>query len=111
MVTFRDGPAAGVILDLRRAPQLLRVVQSPAGWDALDALDDSPQEDERITVYRLDVSTLGRYHLLIRGRGRRGSGWRMRADYWVLAQQPPDSDVRTTEAWREWAYSHAETPE
>lgn len=39
MITFRDGPAAGQVLQLRRVPVLLRVVCSSRGnWDALDQL-------------------------------------------------------------------------
>ena len=111
MLTFLDGPAAGVKLMLHRAPVFLRVVRSPGGdWDALDQLTDEPAPDETITVYRRrDDLDRSRIHLLC-GRGRNGSnatGWYWMASYSVLPDQPADADVRTTARWRKWAEAHA----
>jgi hypothetical protein len=111
MITFRDGPAKGQVLQLKRAPRLLRVVCSAGGeWDALDQLGDTPPADESITVYQLNPATVSRYHLLC-GRGKSGqnaSGWYFDAEYFVLADQPADSQVRDNAAWRAWAMQHAE---
>ena len=49
MTRFLDGPAAGVLLALRRAPLYLRVVyhaKREEPWDALDQLADVPGEHE-----------------------------------------------------------------
>lgn len=55
MTRFEDGPAAGVNLSLRRAPMFLRVVQNnqTGEWDALDQLDDTPEKNETIFVYKV----------------------------------------------------------
>lgn len=111
MITFRDGPARGQVLQLKRAPRLLRVVCSKSGeWDALDQLGDTPAAGESITVYQLDPSTVSRYHLLCgRGKGgRNASGWYLRAEYFVLSEQPADEQVRDNAAWQAWATQHAE---
>ena len=54
MTRFLDGPAAGNALMLRRAPLFLRVTIDAAGGkvDALDQLDDDPQDGETVHVYR-----------------------------------------------------------
>jgi hypothetical protein len=53
MIRFLDGPAAGVALKLRNAPEVLRVVRDLAGaWDALDAPGDEPRPDEEVFLYR-----------------------------------------------------------
>ena len=49
MVKFEHGPADGVKLMLRRAPKFLQVVYNPnreETWDALDQLDDMPNQRE-----------------------------------------------------------------
>jgi hypothetical protein len=105
MVTFLDGPAKCETLQLRRVPQLLRVVRSRQGeWDALDQLDDEPKATETIVVYRRrDDLQVSRYHILT-GRPRRaGSGFYWMASYSVLPDQPADDQVRETAAWRAWA--------
>ena len=102
MIRFLDGPAADLALALRRAPVLLRVVRTPrGGWDALDQLDDVPAPREAIFVYRR-VSAVTRYHLLVRGKGKRASGFYARADYRYVPEQPADADARDTAAWRAW---------
>jgi hypothetical protein len=109
MTTFSNGPAAGQVLNLRRAPLFLRLVQDLAGaWDALDQLHDTPRPDETIVVYRL-VSNDGPIHLNMRGRqGRRCGGTFQRATYAVVEEQPDDATLRTTASWRQWAQGQAE---
>lgn len=101
MIRFLDGPAAGLVLELKRAPPLLRVVRDPAGaFDALDQLDDAPRPDESVTVYRR-VGRPGSVHVDY-CRPRRGV-WYLTAAYEVCPDQPGDADARDTTRWREWA--------
>jgi hypothetical protein len=108
MISFVDGPAKGVVLELRRCPLFLRVVQTPSGgWDALDQLDDEPEESETIYVYRRnDEPPPSRIHLCRRGKGL--SGWFWIAQYSVLDEQPSDSEVRSTDSWRRWVTNRPE---
>jgi hypothetical protein len=54
MITFLDGPAAGIRLRLRTAPETLRVVHEPMSdtWDALDQPGDEPSASEVVYTYR-----------------------------------------------------------
>jgi hypothetical protein len=102
MIIFLDGPAAGVNLDLRRSPIMLRVVQDARGnWDALDQLDDEPKPGESIHVYKL-AKHRGTIHICARGRGKNLSGWYQMADYGFFAEQPGDQHTRTAGAWAAW---------
>jgi hypothetical protein len=103
MVTFRDGPAKGQTLMLRRAPVLLRAVVTPAGeWNALDLLEDTPAEDEAVTVY-VRATPATAVHLLVRGRGgRREGGWYQSAEYRIFEEQPAPVITRDNTMWREW---------
>lgn len=101
MTTFLDGPAAGVTLFLRRAPFLLRVVQSHTGeWDALDQLTDQPGPQETIAVYRL-ARAAGTIHLCARGKGAQSGTFAM-AEYRLHEVQPADATARSIRAWRTW---------
>lgn len=100
MTTFIDGPAAGVSLDLRRAPIMLRVVCDTAGsWDALDQEDDQPKGNELIFVYII-VGEPDR--AFVRCARPRAGGYREFARYRLLPTQPADEQVRTTIAWQKW---------
>jgi hypothetical protein len=109
---FEDGPAAGVMLALRRSPLYLRVVRDAEGkFDALDRLDDEPAAGEALFAYRL-VKSDGVVHLSMTDRrGRRCGGFYAMAGYAVVEDQPPDEVMRDTEKWREWATArHAQGP-
>jgi len=109
MNTFLDGPAAGVILQVRRTPILLRVVLGLSGkWDALDQPDDSPTPDEQVFVYILTEAPLN-YHLCIRGKNRAAAGWYQAGKYKLLVPQPPESSVRSNQKWSEWCDAHRES--
>ncbi len=100
MTTFTGGPAEGHILMLRRAPQYLRVVVAPGNKvDALDQLDDTPAAEERIHVYELQEFR-GSVHITRSPRSQ--SGNYVAATYRHLEPQPAESEVRETEAWRDW---------
>jgi hypothetical protein len=102
MIGFVDGPAASETLALRRAPILLRVVRSRQGkWDALDQPDDSPKAGEQIFVYRLAEKPT-RYHLCIRGKGKKEGGFYWSGKYALLPESLADEVLRDTAAWARW---------
>lgn len=102
MTIFLDGPAVLVNLSLARSPVFLRVVQNAAGeFDALDQLDDVAADDEQIVAYRLaGVPSVAFIDYTSKGR-RYGKQVRM-AKYRVVAEQPDDTTMRDTAAWRDW---------
>lgn len=102
MVSFLDGPAAGVVLELHRAPVFLRVVIGHEGVDALDQLDDEPRAGEDIAVYQR-VGNAGSVHLSGRDKnGRRFGRTLATAEYRLHAEQPADEIVRSQVKWRNW---------
>ena len=107
MTKFQDGPAAGVVLGLRRSPLYLRAVQNRFGenaaWDALDRLADRPEPDERIVAYRR-VKYDGHVHIC---RRPTGGGYFAMAEYVVCDQQPTADVLRNTNKWQEWAQAEA----
>lgn len=106
MMTFLDGPAAGVAngLCLRRAPRFLRVVVDNQGkWDALDQIHDLPRSNETVYVYRL-VSNDGTIHLNQRDKnGRPNGGMFVLATYRFVEEQPEAAIVRDNSLWQQWA--------
>lgn len=99
MITFSDGPAHGIILDLRRAPKFLRVVINAEG--EVDALD-------QLHAYEL-VGKPSRYHVC--RTPRRLSGWHIAAQYRHVPQQPSDATMRDTAEWQAWCLAQRETPQ
>lgn len=100
MIRLLDGPAAGQTLMLKRAPRFLRVVRGPSGkWDALDQLDDTPNDDETITVYARGAEKPGVVHL---NMGRLGGGFYVLAYYRHHPAQPAEWQMRETSAWQAW---------
>ena len=108
MTKFSDGPAAGVVLSLRRAPLFLRVVQDgiDGQFDALDQLDDEPKPGETFTVYRC-VENHGMVHLCGSRNGRRWGGWFAHATYCLHGTQPPIEVCVDVRKWQEWAKAEA----
>lgn len=105
MSTFHNGPAAGVTLQLSRAPIFLRVVRSSAGvWDALNQPDDTPAADEEIFVYQLDAKPLTAHVDGLDEHGRRFGRWLAIASYHLYATQPPDSILRDNTQWTAWCH-------
>lgn len=105
MIRFANGPAAGKILQLRRAPYFLRVVISPRGnVDALDQLEDEPRPRERIHVYRRHGEAHA-YHL--KSSCPSVTGFYVEAAYLYHGDQPADAVLRDTQKWRAWAIDQA----
>jgi len=102
MITFEDGPAAGVVLELRRAPPFLRVVidRKTGEVDALDQLDDRPRPGEEIHVYRR-AGRARRYH--VKACRRSESGYVLQARYRQHEEQPADHVGRDCKSWQNWA--------
>lgn len=104
MIKALDGPAAGTVLSLRRAPVFLRLVRDRAGtWDALDQLEDEPAGDEEIFAYRIVDGTWG--VAFVRPGGRYELG-----EYRYVGEQPSQFELRDTDAWRDWAIATADPP-
>jgi len=106
MTTFLDGHADGVVLQLSRSPVFLRVVMhfknNKPVWDALDQLEDEPEDFENIWVYRLQ-SKDGFAHIDSRdSRGRRVGRNVALATYRLNPEQPADQVLRDTKSWQEW---------
>ncbi len=108
MTSFEGGPAAGVVLELRRAPLYLRVVfrtdlmGDGAEFDALDLLSDEPRDHERVVVYRRKAPA-GTLHLDYSDKqGRRRGRWMTLAEYVYVEDQPDAECVRDTTNWRAW---------
>lgn len=101
MIMFQDGPAAGAVLDLRRAPVFLRVVidRNTNEVDALDRLEDRPALGEDVHVYRR-IGKAETYH--IKCSPPAASGWRSRAKYQLHDEQPADHVARDRKSWEEW---------
>ncbi len=87
---FIDGPAAGVSLELSRAPKLLRVAKCGDQFRALEKLDDEPFDLELCSVYVGRSSTWKEYE------GGESS------DYELMIPQPFDHEIRETDDWRAW---------
>lgn len=104
MSQLLDGPAKGTSLSLGRSPYFLRVVRAPDGkWDALDQLDDTPEPDEEIHVYRLASEPVTAH---VDGRdpqtGKRFGRWLSIGTYVLHLTQPDDRTARDKAAWQEW---------
>lgn len=104
MTKFTNGPAAGVVLSLRRAPLFLRVTKERYSdkplWDALDQLSDEPKPSEDLIAYAR-TSFDGHVHIR-RDRKAGGSGFFAMATYALVEQQPDDATMRDAAKWREW---------
>ena len=108
-ISFRDGPAAGATLMLKRAPVFIRVaIQQNGGVDALDQLTDEPEPGETLHAYRR-ITKPSPFHIRC-GRGSR-SGWYVMADYVVCEDQPEAETMADTDRWRDWCLSQPKPKE
>lgn len=104
MSAFLDGPARDMKLSLHRAPKYIRVTQDKSGKiDALDLLEDTPRDDERIYVYR---ATTGISVIFVDGwhKGKRWGDRYEDRDYRLLPLVNGE-DFRDNTTWQEWANS------
>lgn len=109
MIRLLDGPAAGSVLALHRAPLFLRVGVSPSGKvDGLDQLDDVAAPRETIHVYQRPPGAIATVHINM-GGARKGTGFYPLADYRHVADVDGES-VRATEAWQAWASAQVYCP-
>ena len=102
MITFRDGPAAGVRLQVRLAPMFLRAVSPTRArreWDALDQPGDEPRRGEMCFVYVLNAMPT-RYFM--RCTPPSAGGAFMSGEYVYLREFVPQGAMRDNESWREW---------
>lgn len=107
---FIDGPAAGTVLSLQRAPLMLRVVVDRDGKvDALDLLADSPKPNESVYCYIMagPPGPTG----FIDGRdpktGRRWGHPFASATYRLHDVPPSDETMRSNHAWSGWVNENA----
>ncbi len=103
---FTNGPAAGMTLNIKRYPVLLRVVGERVGcsttWDALDQLDDQANRGEDIFVYRM-MEKPARVHIDGVRNGRRFGEWTQIGRYELLpGPQPDDAILRDNAKWTAW---------
>lgn len=101
MIEIVDGPCKGTFT-VRRAPLYLRATVSRltvGKLDVLDQLDDEPARYEDIFVYRRLPGSWTQ--VFVRPGGCYESGI-----YQLVEPQPEDSDVRSNEAWRAWAWAN-----
>lgn len=94
MTTFIDGPAKGQVLQLKRAPIFLRVVQNGCSFDGLDQIGDEPEETEIIYVYQIMERPAGHVST--------AKGTYPIARYRLFDPQPLDSQIRQDHAWKGW---------
>jgi hypothetical protein len=99
VIRILDGPAAGQVLALRRAPLYLRLVRTVGGdWDALDQREDQCSADELPHAYER-IGEASTVHV----RMSRGSGWYQVAEYRAIVDQPDEATMRSNQRWRDWA--------
>lgn len=99
MTSFKDGPAQGQSLMLKRAPIYLRVVQDGDGmWDGLDQPSDEPAATEKVFAYKI-TGQPGHCHINM-GRGR--GGFYPIAEYAICPDQPTDAEMRSYCQWAAW---------
>lgn len=105
MTRFLDGPAAGVTLQLRRAPYFLRVTDNGTEWDALNNPEDEARPNERLYCYTWKQRP-GGMHLLIRGKNKHQGGFFQNGVYGFREEQPSDEIMRDNGKWTQWCGEH-----
>ena len=99
MVELLDGPGAGEVFFVRRAPMLLRVVRGPRGrWDCLNELDDVATEKETLSVYRMKPGTFLAFHVKCQKRSE--SGFFQGGKYEFV--EVDAESLRDNDAWEIW---------
>lgn len=110
MIRFLDGPAAGQVLQVRRAPIYLRVAIEAGEVDALDQAEDTPKPTEMLYAYRLKGKA-GWVHMLVRGENRDRGGYWATGEYEFIDPQPGDATMRNKADWQAWATAQHDAAE
>lgn len=97
MIHFKNGPAKGQGLLLKRAPTFLRVTELAGKFDGLDQFNDEPDPLETITVYLL-IRKTGWMHV----KTTKGGRVYISAEYELWEDQPEEEIMRSNIAWRAW---------
>lgn len=101
MTKLIDGPAAGMILMIRRAPFLLRVtlknVKGKIECDGLDQPEDAPRPGETLFAYKLK-SLPGHVHIRMKG----GGGFYPMSEYTYVREQPSQATMQSKARWTAW---------
>ena len=100
MLICDDGPARHEGFFCRRAPRYVRVVKHAmtGRWDMLDQLEDEPEPDEIVHVYRRDGG-VGVMFACGRGSGVTGR-WPAARYRWM--PEVVGEEVRDIASWRAW---------
>lgn len=113
MLTFKDGPAAGQSLSLKRAPRFLRITQRRFAlgiehdgeeFDGLDQPGDVAKPDEMLHAYETE-KLIGRAHMRFSGKSKGASGIYDIAEYTYVQPQPDDATMRDNAKWADWCES------
>ena len=96
MLKFEGGPVEGTFF-CKRAPYFLRAVvnESTGAMDVLDLVDDAPEPNEKVYVYRREGEA-STFHL---NRGAAGSGFFPSATYRYMTN---GEDLRENKVWQAW---------
>lgn len=105
MTRFENGPAHKKFVSIQRLPLFLRVtIDSDGKVDALDQLEDTPRDDEKVYVYRKAPGTEA--SCFVTGRdpktGKRWGRQERGATYRFVKSQPSDATLRDKTAWGDW---------
>jgi len=102
MTRFKDGPAKGQTLMLKRAARFLRVTYLKGKWDGLDQLEDTPLPGESVYVYEI-VGRPG--HAFIDDENCRGLY--PIAEYFFVKEQPALETLFDNEEFDGWCRKRA----
>lgn len=98
-------PLCRTSLSLKRTPRYLRftfrgLASCSQNWDALDQLEDTPEEWEQLFAGKL--TSRGTMHLDRVVNGRRVGEWHATAEYTPIDPQPTDDVMRDRAKWQRW---------
>lgn len=97
MLELKDGPCEGVYY-CKRAPYRLRAVVNGQGEkDVLDLVDDTPADDEKVYIYRLEGEP-GWMHI----HGTKIHGFYATGTYFHMPEVDGEA-LRDNAKWQEWA--------
>lgn len=106
-------PLFRTTLFLHRVPKYLRFVYTDTAtcarkWDALDQLDDEPNDGEHLLAAIL--ANRSAMHVSYTEKGRRRGEWWKTADYELVSPQPDEATMRDRDRWRDWCQQQVKEP-